>query len=240
MKLHHRALLLASIAPALAACESPTTAPNAAGPRPGAPSLGQQASGVYECTELSYRETLQDVVVPPGKSCILAYARIMGTLRVMEGASLYSVGTQVHGDADFDNPSSVELSENVFAGTLVLDGDRGSDTNTPSYLLSHTTLKTGDLVVMGNNGVQVNLRGNEVLAGSIRVQANRESFLTVIGNRVAQDIHVVGNGGGGSVVVRTNTAGGMIRCDANSPYPIVGFNRASRIQGQCDVPDPDF
>jgi hypothetical protein len=222
------------------ACGSSITGPDRQGPDALAPSLQTSGAATSECTDLIYGATLQDVVVPAGASCILAYSTVSGNLTVMKGGSIYSVANQIAGKAEFDNPASVELVDDVIAGTLSIDGDRRDDGNAPYYVLSHVTVTKGDIVITGNAGVFVSLRGDWVLDGSIRVQTNVDSFLSIIGNEASQDIHVVGNTGAGSNVVRTNTAGGTIRCDGNEPVPVAGFNRAARIQGQCDVPDPEF
>jgi hypothetical protein len=233
----HRRIALSTLAlglAAAAACEGPTTGPNRL--TPAAPSLNAQGGGgsAYSCTDLAYDGTFHDVVVPAGESCILAYGTVGGTLTVLDGASVYVVGTHIEGNVESHNAGSLELAEAVIDGDVIIEGDAGTAERQPSYVIGGVTLTRGDIRIERNGSIRVGIKDNDILAGDLRIQNNADSFISVIAMRVGRAIHVVGNRGAGSTMVRSSTAGQMIRCGANTASFTAAGNDAPLMQGQCE------
>jgi hypothetical protein len=232
----HRRITLSTLAlglAAAAACESPTTGPHRLSP--GAASLnvrGQRSP--YSCTDLAYEGTFHDVVVPAGESCILAYGTVTGTVTVLQGASIYVAGTHIHGNVESRNAASVDLGSGTIDGDVVFEGNVGGEVGPPLLRVAGVTLTRGDVRVTRNAGVEVAVRGARILEGDIRVQNNDDSFIYLIANQVGRAVHVVANVGAGSTMVRSQRAGQMIRCDANTASFTAAANEAPLMQGQCE------
>lgn len=214
-------------------CGNPATAP--AGPRPDAASLNAQAGEpAFACTDLAYEGNFAEVVVPAGESCILAFGVVAGSVTVLEGGSLYSVGTHIHGNVESRNASSVDLSEAVIDGDVIVEGNKGEGARSPTLLLAGGELTSGDVRIMRNSGVTVAVRDVRITEGNVRVQNNVDSFISLIATQVGRTVHVVANTGAGSTMVRSSSAGHSIRCDANTASFTAAGNDAPLMQGQCE------
>jgi hypothetical protein len=230
--MHRRAALPFVVVVGLAAGCEPVTAPK--GLAPETPSLSAKAGDdAYACTDLAYEGSFAKVVVPAGASCILAYGVVTGDVTVLEGGSLYSAGTHIHGDVESRNAASVDLAEVVIDGDVVIDGNEGAGPTAPTIRLANSTLTRGHVRITKNSAVTVAVRDVDILEGDVRAHGNVDSFITLIAARVGRSVHVVANQGAGSTMVRSTSAGHSIRCHANTASFTAAGNEAPLMQGQC-------
>jgi hypothetical protein len=202
---------------------------------PGTASLSARpADGAFACIDLAYEGRFTEVVVPADASCILAYGVVTGRVTVLPGGSLYSVGTRIHGDVESRNAASVDLAEVVIDGDVVIDGNEGAGPTAPTIRLAGSTLTRGNVRITTNSGVTVAVRDVDILEGDVRAHGNVDSFITLIAVRAGRSVHVVANGGAGSTMVRSTSAGHSMRCHANTTTFAAAGNDAPLMQGQCE------
>jgi hypothetical protein len=229
----HRRNALPYLALALvAACDTTATGPRLNG-ADAAPLSEQSPSGDQFCTDLTIEGTFHNVVVPTGANCILVRSTLTGSLKALEGSTLQTSENQIRGNAEIHSAADVALFGDVIAGDVVIARNAGPEDATPFYRVAGVTLTRGNINVIGNSGIWVSLRDNDVLEGSVRVLANVGTRFSLIANRVAQHVIVVGNRGPGDKMVRSTTAGGAILCERNEDPFAAAENAARTLRGQC-------
>jgi hypothetical protein len=236
----HRRNVLPYLALALvAACDTTT----ATGPRldaADAAALSEQSpSDGQLCMDLIIEGTFHNVVVPAGATCTLVRSTLTGSLRALEGSSLNTSENQISGNVEIESAADVALFGDVIAGDVVIARSVGPDGATPFYRVAGVTLTHGNINVIGNSGISVALRDNDVLEGSVRVLTNVNTTFSLIANRVAHHVIVIGNTGPSGKMVRSTTAGGAVVCEANEDPFAAAENTARTLRGQCAaVPTP--
>jgi hypothetical protein len=219
----------------VAACESPTpTAPRPAAFAAVVTSL--DADRTDSCTDLVIGGSFHNVVVPPSARCILVRSTLTGSLVALEGSSLQTSSNDIAGNVEIESALDVQLSEDIIAGDVVIAQSTGADGTTPSYLVAGVTVTHGDIVVVKNSNISVNLRDNDVLEGSIGVIDNLNTEFSLIANRVARDVRVIANTGPTNKMVRSTIAGHSILCESNDQPFVAAANTAPKLKRQCDVP----
>lgn len=136
------------------------------------------------CTGSIGAVTLDNIVVPDGRSCILNGTRAKGTLKVGRGASLAAHGVQINGNIQGEGAYSVVVRRNSFVGGSIqlkqggaarveytrINGDLLYDTNQRALAASYNTIG-GNLQAFQNRG-GVSLVRNRI-DGNLQCKENR-------------------------------------------------------------------
>lgn len=170
-------------------------------------------------------------------------------VRGVKGSIIVSTSSIIRGDVRARGAFDVRLFEGEVGGGVQIVGGGRIDPSLPSLgfaVLCDVIVHRGDVVVTdwGGTGIEVGVSpesgcgGNTLRRGGMSIERNTvgPGGLSVRGNKVADDIHVVRNRGAGPKGVQLNTAGGSIVCQKND-HPFVGTpNSARRTRGQCAGP----
>jgi hypothetical protein len=227
-----------------AACDDATTPDPAA-----APELAVGA-GAFECTGPA-TGSFDNIVVPRGAFCTLSNSTATGSIRALEGSTLFIINSTIGGDVEGAKANNVELvaingARNLVGGSIRVSG--GGE----GVLVCGTDLSTGDIEVErmtgflpGNGFVHVGGSicdggfggGNTLTKGSIRVRKNtipaNSIGLEIVGNSVAGDLQVLKNQGPNTKLVQGNTVGGALECFDNAAPFVGGPNTPGTATGQC-------
>jgi hypothetical protein len=195
----------------------------------------------FQCDGSFVGQTFEDVVVPPGKLCVLVESTVRGDIRVKKGAELFTRDNTVGGDIKADEALRVLLRDDHVEGIIKLE--RGmAGPGLFDHVVCGAFLPNGSIWVLRNRGAimvgnpAVSCAGNTVEQGKIRVEDNRSvdpDELTVEGNTVLETVKVNENRGTGLKTVRANTAGLFVECVDNADPFVGGPNFAPRHKGEC-------
>lgn len=130
--------------------------------------------GEYRCTGTVHWITADNLVVPPGETCNLVSARIKGTLKVEEGATLTASGLYVKGSIQAKKAVSVTISDSLVDGTVEVE-EGGS------AVLQGTQIKGGAKFVKNTNRLYI---ANNRILGNLHCKEN--SLLPVGGGNLVQ------------------------------------------------------
>jgi hypothetical protein len=198
--------------------------------------------------------TYDNIVVPPGQTCLLTGVTVLGNVKALEDSRLHIQSSNVRGNVIGDKADTVELSGGTVRENIIIKEGGPAPILAPSgffmcgffpfrtpceAVVSGTTVEEGSIqiekmqgsVFVGSAGVLSPIRGN------IKVEDNLvnapDGSLGVISNRVAQNLQVFKNRGTASKFVTNNTVGESLQCFENDP-PFTGTpNVAREAQGQC-------
>jgi subtilisin family serine protease len=126
-----------------------------------AAALGIPIMGEYRCTSTAKYIVVDNLVVRPGKTCNLLGARIKGSIKVEDGATLIASGLYVKGSLQAKKAVSVNVSDSLFGGNFEVE-EGGS-----AYLYSSQIMggakfdKNTNAVTISNNTINGNLQCKE-------------------------------------------------------------------------------
>jgi hypothetical protein len=157
------------------------------------------------CTGTIGKVTVDNLIVPNGRSCTLNGTRVEGNIIVSTGATLTAKGVDVDGNVQAEGARSVRV--------LVLGGAR-------SFV---------------GGGVQIEQGGSARIDrvdidGDLQLFQNR-GFLRVTGNDVGGNLQANQNTGG--LNIANNIIAENLQCAANNPPPTGGGNTAGDTEDQC-------
>lgn len=192
-----------------------------------------------------------NIVVPPGQSCVVSGAIVRGNVKALQDSRLLVTGSNVRGSVEGDKADIVQVVDSTVRENINIK-EGGPVAAAPGFFLCaggvttpceavvlRVTVEEGNIqiermegdVVVRSVGVLSPIRGNVKLEDNF-IPAGQ--FLTVdIGTRVAQNLQVFKNKGPGSKFVLGNTVGESLQCFENDPPFFGGPNVAREAQGQC-------
>jgi hypothetical protein len=199
--------------------------------------------------------THDNVVVPPGQTCTLSAATVLGNVKALQDSSLLVTGSNVRGDVQGDKADIVQVfNSRVREDITIKEGGpagvlppgfffcipaTGPTSPCEAVVLSSTIEEgnvqiektQGDTVVRASGLLSLNpIRGN-VLIYENSVAANE--FISIDDNTVEQNMQVFKNKGPGAKFVVSNTVRENLQCFENETPFTGGGNVARQVQGQC-------
>jgi subtilisin family serine protease len=128
-----------------------------------AAALGIPIVGEYRCTGTARAVTADNLLVPPGHTCDLAGARIKGSVKVEDGATLIASDIYVKGSIQAKKAASVDINNSTIGGSFEMEeggsallhesqvtGDAKFIKNTASLMISNNTIG-GNMQCKENN-----------------------------------------------------------------------------------------
>lgn len=193
-----------------------------------------------------------NVVVPPGASCVLNGATVRGNVIALADSKLAVTFSTVHGNVEGRRADSVVVSDStVRENVTIVEGGPAAGpvlggiactavTNVCEAAVFRSTVRGNVHIekVVGSvrvGSILIPTLGAPVPNGNVQVEDNvipAGEDLVVANNTVAQNIQVYKNTGPGNKTVSVNS-GAAIQCFDN-PLPFVGGpNGAGKKEGQC-------
>ena len=148
--------------------------------------------------------TVDNLRVPQGASCTLNGTRVEGTVKVERNAKLVASGIRVKGNVQSEEFRSVTLRQG-------------------SRVVGSVQLKNG---LDGGLGRVA----NSTINGDLQFFSN-EARMAASGNTVLANLQANQNTGG--LLIENNTISSVLSCQANTPPPTGGGNRAGDKEDQC-------
>jgi hypothetical protein len=205
-----------------------------------------------ECAAL-LTGTFDNIVVPPGQTCNLTNATVLGNVKAFQDSRLSMFNTTVLGNVETDKADIVQMIlSTVRQNISIKEGGpagppapsfnvcRGSDGNfTPCEVLILLTLvEQGDVQIEKMVGT-ILIEDLEVRVGNLTFQENSiepTEVFRVTDTIVGGNLQVLKTTGAGNKVVVLNAVGENLQCFENDP-PFVGQpNTARQAEGQCASP----
>ncbi len=198
--------------------------------------------------------THDNVVVPPGQSCILNGATVLGNVKALQDSRLRVQFSNVRGNVVGDKADVVQVvSSRVREDISITEGGPAAPP-APGFTVcavpatggfgpceasvTGSTIEEGNIqiekmqgtILVAGNGLLSPVRGNILLYENVLPVTE---FFTVLDNTVTQNMQIFKTRGAGQKTVMGNTVGENLQCFENDP-PFVGSpNVARQAQGQC-------
>ena len=177
-----------------------------------------------------------NVVVPPGATCVLNNAQVKGNVKALEDSQLFSIsGTTVQGSVFGDKAEVVQFSNSTVRGNIEIKEGEVNDQGLLDVFLQRTTVQEGNVKIEKMTG-EVLVINNDVHKGNLQLFENLPAApagMRVLFNEVAQDLQVFKNRGPATKQVAGNTVGENLQCFENDPPFIGQSNVAKKAEGQC-------
>lgn len=184
--------------------------------------------------------THDNVTVPPGQSCFIIGATVLGDVKALEGSQPTIHLSAVHGNVEGDRPGWVQISHSSTVGNVFITGAGVSppDLQGAFTILMHSTVIGGDVHILKSEANTISIHNVTVQNGSMEVEDNSVLLdLIIQNNLVAEKLQVSMNKGPADKSVTANTVGANLQCFKNDePFEGRG-NAARKAQGQCST-DP--
>jgi hypothetical protein len=196
--------------------------------------------------------TFDNVIVPPGQTCVLNDAMVWGNVKALEDSRLRINNSRVNGNVEGDKADIVQLFFTVVREQITIKEGGPAASILPSpfnvcgngilfspceALMVAVTVEVGGIQVEKTTG-SVFISSSDV-NGNVKVEANAvdvPEVLTIRSNTVNGNVQVFKNAGSGEKTVRSNTVGQSLQCSENDPPFLAGFNTAAQAEGQCAAP----
>jgi hypothetical protein len=149
--------------------------------------------------------TVDNLIVPSGRTCTLNGTRVEGNIIVSTGAMLTAKGVDVDGNVQAEGARSVQV--------LVLGGAR--------------SFVGGDVQIEQGGSARID---RVDIDGDLQLFQNR-GFLRVTGNDIGGNLQANQNTGG--IHIANNIIAENLQCAANNPPPTGGGNTAGDKEDQC-------
>jgi hypothetical protein len=187
--------------------------------------------GSTRCVGTVQPGTFQDVVVPPGATCVLNNSIVQNNVTALERSRLFMSNTRVGGNVDAQKARVVQVDGGTVGGNIQI---REGSSSTEGSGVRATKLPGGNIQLEKNTAPRLWIENVTLDNGSITVVENRVSeSLSIRDNKVANNLRVLRNRGAGSKVVQGNVVGDNLRCRENAPPFVGGPNDAAEAEGQC-------
>jgi hypothetical protein len=200
-----------------------------------------------------------NVVVPPGQTCILNAATVRGNVKALQDSRLrVAAGSNVRGNVEGDKADIVQVSNSTVRENIsIKEGGPAAapalgfqfcqlGTNPPNpptpceALVINSTIEDGNIQIEKMHGDTL-VRSNGLLSmspigGNVLIYENfvpAGQAFSIDSNSVSQNVQVFKNKGPVGKIVGANTVGENLQCFENDP-PVFSFlNVARQAQGQC-------
>ena len=132
-----------------------------------AAALGIPIAGEYRCSGTARFITADNLIVPPGSTCNLTSARIKGTLKVEESATLTASMIYVKGSIQAKKAFSVDISDSIVDGSVEVEEGRSARLHATQIQGDAKFIKNRNTLVITNNWIKGNLqcKENRVMPG---------------------------------------------------------------------------
>ena len=185
-------------------------------------------SGATTCTSV-IGGTHDDIIVPPGATCILDGVNVRGNVTVQQDAVFKMFFTQVGGNVQGKNADVIQMQFSTVGGNLKVP-----NAGHPDYLSAFTLLSTvdGNAHINNHRNGAILLQSSQFL-GNLHVRGNSGSSFGefAVDNFVAGNFDFEENGPGGLRKVLDNTVGERLRCRDNAAPFINGPNDGEEEEG---------
>lgn len=211
------------------------------------------AAGDTQCTA-TLTGTHDNVVVPPGQTCVLNGATVLGNVKALQDSRLAISGSNVRGNVAGDKADIVQVNfSTVREDISIKEGGPASAVALPGAfffcfgagtpceaLVFNSTIEEGNIQIEKMEGDSVvqdsGLLSLSPIRGNILAYENfvpADSFFDVSRTSVTQNIQVYKNRGPGPKFVTGNLVGENLQCFENEPPFFTFGNVARQVQGQC-------
>lgn len=228
---------LCTIVLVVSACTDATQPP----PIPDGPRFSHGGPSETIC-QIFISGTHDNVTVPPGQTCFVSGATILGNVKALQDANLFVLNSTVQGNVEGDGPDALQVfGGSTVGGNIFVTGAGISppvDGFTTVFIgsvggLGGITTVLGDVHVLKASANTIFVSEVNFVNGSLKVEDNFTLGLLIINNQVAQNLQVFKNESGGFKNVFGNVVGENLQCFENSPPFLGGPNTAKHAEGQC-------
>jgi hypothetical protein len=203
------------------------------------------------CTGTMTGGTFDNVVVPPGATCVLIEATVLGNVKALEDSRLRIDFSDIGGNVEGDKADVVQISVSDVRGQISIKEGGPAVGPDPNFQVCGFGMgfTTCEVVIAGGNvffgGIQVEKTVGTVLiagvrvGGNVKVEANvvaAPEILFLQNNIVHGNFEVFKNTGDGNKFVLGNTVQQSLQCFENEPPFLASGNTAGNAQGQCAAP----
>jgi thermitase len=126
-----------------------------------AAALGIPIPGEYRCTGTARFTTADNLIVPPGATCNLTGARIKGTVKIEDGASLSASAIYVKGSLQAKKAISVSVGDSIIDGSVEVEEGGSAHLYATQIRGGAKFIKNSDSLIISNNTIQGNLQCKE-------------------------------------------------------------------------------
>ena len=203
------------------------------------------------CTGTMTGGTFDNVVVPPGATCVLIEATVLGNVKALEDSRLRIDFSDIGGNVEGDKADVVQIFGTDVRGQISIKEGGPAVGPDPNFQVCGFGMgfTTCEVAIAGGNvffgGIQVEkIVGTVSIAGvrvreNVKVEANvvaAHESLFLQNNRVQGNLEVFKNTGDGIKFVLGNSVHQSLQCFENDPPFLASGNIAGNAQGQCVVP----
>jgi subtilisin family serine protease len=143
-----------------------------------AAALGIPIVGEYRCTGTAHAITADNLIVPPGAICNLDGARIKGSIKVEDRATLNASGLYVKGSIQAKKAKSVTISNSNVGGSVEVEEGKSAILSWSQVGGSAKFIKNTSSLTISNNTIGGNLQCKEnrlaPSGGGNMIQGNKE------------------------------------------------------------------
>lgn len=180
-----------------------------------------------------------NIVVPPGKICVLEFVTVTNSVTALSGSQLFIRSSTIGRNVVGLGAKVVQMNDEttVHQNVAVLNAGGGPfascavENSTVDGSVSCLNNHPGSPIIrpFGIGGF-VTIGGSVILAGNFIPATN---VLLLQDANIGSSAGVLFNGGAGSKSVKGNTVGNVLECRGNSPPFEGGPNVAASARGQC-------
>jgi hypothetical protein len=196
--------------------------------------------------------TFDNVIVPPGQTCILTNATVGGNVKALEASRLSINRSTVHGNVETEKSDIFQILFSTVRQQVSIKGGGpaappaplfnvcgfGIDFTPCEVLILATTVEEGNVHIEKMAGSIV-IQALSVPLGNVKIEENSievpELFL-LDNATVGQNVQIFKNTGAGNKFVQNNRVGENLQCFENDPPFVAQFNMARQAEGQCASP----
>ena len=193
--------------------------------------------------------TFDNVVVPPGQTCLLTDSTVLGNVKALEGARLLIRTSEIEGNVEGDKADIVQIFSSRVREFISIKEGGPAQAPAPGFnvclvpggatpcevILAAVTVEKGGIQIEKMSGDIIVDRA--ILPGNLKVEENFITGRLLIQNStVDENLQVFKNMGLGAKAVQANRIGDNLQCFENDPLFVGQFNAAGKAEGQCAPP----
>lgn len=186
--------------------------------------------------------SFDNIVVPPGATCIVTNAMVRGNIKALEDAVLaITLNTTINGSVYGDKADVLQINNIVTIHGNIEMVEGGPHPLFHELSICGTHLPNGNIkIIKRDGGIDISptafciAQPNNLDKGSLQVEDNviPGKGIFIRENRVAQNLQVYKNLALGSTVMN-NIVGQSVQCFENRGPFVGGPNTAPKKEGQC-------
>jgi hypothetical protein len=189
--------------------------------------------------------TFDNVIVPPGTTCVLESSTVLGNVKALESSRLLIRDSTVGGSVDGDKADSVQIfSSTVHASVSIKEGGPADppapNFNVCGFGMNFTTCEVLIVFTTVQGGVQIEKMAGDIVIGALATSGNLKveenvvpEILLLQNSSVGQNLQVFKNAGPATKLVEGITVGQALQCFDNQPPFLAHGNAAAKAEGQC-------